>query len=473
MSTSPITNKATAAPAAAAADAPCSAAASDSDFGPILQAASASPAGAPGRNPAQPAPRNVPDEARPQGDGSVGTGDHAPVAPADARAARRAGRAAAAATPQDAGAAAAAALACSVRTRPVVAAAPASASDARKPAGDAPAAGSARSAAQATAGSTRGAPSPVSAASAAAAAPELAADAAVPALQAIAGASAPIRSDPASAGEARTSRPQAGAAAVDGTDHPTATQVARAALVPGMGRSTAAGTPAGVDQDWADGSEVPLQAPVFGTSPADRTLTALAAGAGERGLDSADGAAPHPGAGAISGAPPELADVQGARASAGFAPVAGYAPEARTSVATPVGQPGFGQELSERVLVLAHGGVQTAHISLEPAGLGPVGVSIQIHGHAASLAFTAAHEATRDALQAALPRLREMFAASGMQLADASVGGQAQPDWSAPARGQTAGWQGGGRDPGSGAPAQAEPAEAARTAAVRLVDTYA
>ncbi|MBV8211440.1 MAG: flagellar hook-length control protein FliK [Burkholderiaceae bacterium] len=108
-----------------------------------------------------------------------------------------------------------------------------------------------------------------------------------------------------------------------------------------------------------------------------------------------------------------------------------YAAEARTSVATPVDQPGFGQEFSERVLVLAHGGVQTAQISLQPSGLGPVGVSIQVNGHAATLAFTAQHEATRNALAAELPRLREMFAASGMQLSDATVGGREQPGWQA------------------------------------------
>src|SRR5437870_7806126 len=34
-----------------------------------------------------------------------------------------------------------------------------------------------------------------------------------------------------------------------------------------------------------------------------------------------------------------------------------YVPEGRAAVATPVGQPGFGQEFSERVVVWARGGV--------------------------------------------------------------------------------------------------------------------
>jgi len=156
---------------------------------------------------------------------------------------------------------------------------------------------------------------------------------------------------------------------------------------------------------------------------------------------------------------------------------AAYAAEARASVATPVGQNGFGQEFSERVLVLAHGGVQTAQISLQPAGLGPVGVSIQVNGHAATLAFTAQHEATRNAISAELPRLREMFAASGMQLSDATVGGREQPGWQAPDPQSLtrelpmgAGADGAASTPAaSGEPPSGSPA----AATLRLVDTYA
>jgi flagellar hook-length control protein FliK len=151
-----------------------------------------------------------------------------------------------------------------------------------------------------------------------------------------------------------------------------------------------------------------------------------------------------------------------------------YAPDGRAAVATPVGQPGFGQEFSERVVVLTQGGVQSAHISLEPAGLGPVGVSIQVHGHDATLVFTAQHETTRNALEAALPRLREMFAECGMQLSDASVGGRAQPDRSAPDYSPSSSEPFVESDTDRVGAAAAEPAAAAHTAAaLRLVDTYA
>jgi flagellar hook-length control protein FliK len=190
----------------------------------------------------------------------------------------------------------------------------------------------------------------------------------------------------------------------------------------------------------------------------------------------AGGSAPHAGnvAASLLTNDPSGNLASAASGTGAFGSVTAYPAEGRAAVATPVGQPGFGQELSERVVLLTRSGVQSAQISLEPTGLGPVGVSIQVHGHAASLVFTAQHEATRNALEAELPRLREMFAASGMQLSDASVGGRAQPDWSAPNHSPTSGKAPGGGDADPVAAGLAEPATTAGALAVpRLVDTYA
>jgi flagellar hook-length control protein FliK len=210
-----------------------------------------------------------------------------------------------------------------------------------------------------------------------------------------------------------------------------------------------------------------------------RTIAQALAGAAqqESSAKPADGATPRPGpdAAATPVALPDPANAAAAASAGGAAALPAYAPDGHAHVPTPVGQPGFAQDFSDKVLVLARGGVQTAQISLDPAGLGPVGVSIQLHGHEATLAFTAAHEATRNALEEALPRLREMFASSGIQLSDATVGGRSQQDWSAPARSQGSGWQGGG-SADSVPPASAEAGESAagaRAAALRLVDIYA
>jgi len=66
-----------------------------------------------------------------------------------------------------------------------------------------------------------------------------------------------------------------------------------------------------------------------------------------------------------------------------------------------------------------------------------------------------------------------MFASCGLQLSDATVGGRAQPDWSAPQHGQTANWQRADGGAGTVALPAAEPAATAPAAVLRLVDIYA
>jgi flagellar hook-length control protein FliK len=95
---------------------------------------------------------------------------------------------------------------------------------------------------------------------------------------------------------------------------------------------------------------------------------------------------------------------------------------ATETVATPVGQPGFAQDLSHRVLLLVNGQVKSAELALTPAELGPVRVNIELRGQDASISFAAAAPATRAALEEALPRLREMFTQQGLNLLDANVG---------------------------------------------------
>lgn len=92
-----------------------------------------------------------------------------------------------------------------------------------------------------------------------------------------------------------------------------------------------------------------------------------------------------------------------------------------TTVDVPLRQPGWDQALSERVLWVANNKFQGAEIKLNPAHLGPVEVRVQLHNDQAQISFTAQHAATREALEAALPRLREMFSASGYNLVDVNV----------------------------------------------------
>lgn len=101
---------------------------------------------------------------------------------------------------------------------------------------------------------------------------------------------------------------------------------------------------------------------------------------------------------------------------------------AHAGITTPLTHPGFGDELSNRVVLFAGQRVQNAELAVTPADLGPIKVSIELRGQEATLAFTAQHATTRAAIEDALPRLREMFADQGLQLAQAHVGDQRRQD---------------------------------------------
>lgn len=88
--------------------------------------------------------------------------------------------------------------------------------------------------------------------------------------------------------------------------------------------------------------------------------------------------------------------------------------------------PAWGQVMSSRVVWMAKEGVQEAQLKMNPARLGPVEVKLHVQNDQVSVTFLAQQSATREALEQALPRLRESFADNGMQLTDAQVGEQEQ-----------------------------------------------
>ena len=90
----------------------------------------------------------------------------------------------------------------------------------------------------------------------------------------------------------------------------------------------------------------------------------------------------------------------------------------------PVNQPQWGQQVSERVHWMVSHNLQQADIRLNPPELGSLEVRIQVQGDQTNVSFTSPHAQVRDALDAALPRLREMLEESGLSLGDVNVSQQ-------------------------------------------------
>lgn len=86
-----------------------------------------------------------------------------------------------------------------------------------------------------------------------------------------------------------------------------------------------------------------------------------------------------------------------------------------------VGGKGWGGAIADRVMWMVQGEQQFAKLQLNPPNLGPLEVRISVHQDQTSVSFLAQHAAVREALEAALPRLREMFDQQSLQLVRADV----------------------------------------------------
>ena len=95
--------------------------------------------------------------------------------------------------------------------------------------------------------------------------------------------------------------------------------------------------------------------------------------------------------------------------------------DAHDTIATPVRDPRWAEDFSARVALMVRGGESSASMQLSPPDLGPVDVSVTMRDTQATIHFGAAQAETRALLEASIPQLREMLAAQGFNLMDASV----------------------------------------------------
>ena len=115
------------------------------------------------------------------------------------------------------------------------------------------------------------------------------------------------------------------------------------------------------------------------------------------------------------------------------------APAANTSLAAPaqlqveapVGGPGWGTEVGQRVVWMVNEKQQIAELHVNPPDLGPLDIKLTIDDHQTTAVFTSPHSSVREALESALPRLREVLAESGINLGNASVTADTPQDGSA------------------------------------------
>lgn len=96
-------------------------------------------------------------------------------------------------------------------------------------------------------------------------------------------------------------------------------------------------------------------------------------------------------------------------------------------VMTEFGKSAWGNDFNQQITWLATQKHQIAELHLHPAELGPVEIILHISNDQStqvSAQFTSPHLAVREAIESALPRLREMMAENGITLGNTTVGAE-------------------------------------------------
>ncbi|HQT31261.1 MAG TPA: flagellar hook-length control protein FliK [Thiobacillus sp.] len=106
--------------------------------------------------------------------------------------------------------------------------------------------------------------------------------------------------------------------------------------------------------------------------------------------------------------------------------ITAQASAASNALAPSVGSAAWNQALGEKIVWMTAGALQTASLTLNPPNLGPLQVVLNVTNDQATASFFAAQPEVRQALEAALPKLREMMNEAGIQLGQATVSAEQQ-----------------------------------------------
>ena len=144
-----------------------------------------------------------------------------------------------------------------------------------------------------------------------------------------------------------------------------------------------------------------------------------------------------------------------------------------------VGTPAWDNQVGQKIVWMVAGKEQSASLTLNPPDMGPMQVVLSVNNDQATVTFSSAQPEVRQALENAMPRLREMMGESGISLGNATVNA-GMPD-QRQAQGGSEQPRGNGAQAGrfdnngsaSEAAARNDARPASRSGALGAVDTFA
>lgn len=100
------------------------------------------------------------------------------------------------------------------------------------------------------------------------------------------------------------------------------------------------------------------------------------------------------------------------------------APTTIAPLNTPLHDPAWAADFSQRVVWMAANDKQVAHLTVNPPDMGPIEISLNLNKDGASAYFVSSSADVRQSIETALPRLKEMLAGVGIELGQSNVGSQ-------------------------------------------------
>lgn len=104
-------------------------------------------------------------------------------------------------------------------------------------------------------------------------------------------------------------------------------------------------------------------------------------------------------------------------------PTASPSPRAddELTVAAPLRDARWAGEFGQKIVWMSKHDQQSAQLTLNPPQMGPIDITLKLDNGSATASFASANPEVREAIESALPRLREMLAGAGIELGQASV----------------------------------------------------
>ena len=121
---------------------------------------------------------------------------------------------------------------------------------------------------------------------------------------------------------------------------------------------------------------------------------------------------------------PQSVPLERGNPAGNFSPASLTQSLASLEVKPAVGKSGWNQGFSNQIVMMVNNGIQQAKIKLNPMHLGPVEVSVKLTSEGAVVNLAALHLTTKEAMENAVPRLKEMLNENGFSQVDVNVSHQ-------------------------------------------------